>query len=90
MVRWPFRRHSSIGRIARKNRRRGAILILSSKVADHRRIRGGNKERGTAGDKQMGRNATGRANRNLSRDLSLDIEADLLLETVDGSRCLHS
>ena len=68
-ARWLFR-HSSIGKNARNNRRRGAIRTPSSKVADHRRIPGGSKERGTTVGKQMGRNATGRASLHHSKDLS--------------------
>jgi len=91
MVRWPFRRRShSIGKNGRNNRSRGAIRIPLSKVADHRRIRGGSMERGTSGDKQMGRNATGRASLHRSRDLSQGSKADRLFETVDRFQRLHS
>jgi hypothetical protein len=91
MVRRLFRRRShSIGKNGRNNRSRGVIRTPSSKVADHRRIRGGSKGRGTTGDKHMGRNATGRASLHRSRDLSHCFKADRLFETVDRFPRLHS
>ena len=85
MVRWRFRRLShSIGKNARNNRRRGAIRIPSSKVADHRRIPGGSMERGTTGGKQMGRNATGRASLHHSKNLSHCFKQIVYLKQSQG------
>jgi hypothetical protein len=73
-VRCPFRRRShSRGKNGRNSQGRGAIRTSFSKVADHRRIRGGRGRDATV-DKHMGRNATGRENRHRSRDLSLGFQ----------------
>jgi len=60
MVRYPFRRHSRIGKNVRYNSNRGVIRTTFSQAAVHRRIRFESTGRGATGDKQVARNVTGR------------------------------